>query len=644
MPVDFTLPPDTRIVGSGNPPQDIDNIIDALTATGAGLNVLNAAFAGGADPTGVADSTAAIQAAVNAASAAGGGRVFIPPGTFLVSAAILLATGVELAGAGRFASTILANPAGSGYDFSPGTTNWAAIIAAVNPTGCGVRDLGVNANSTATSGIVFLGGTYVYIRDCYVQNATGHSGTHFFGTESATVNPVLYGVMSGNIVAGCVWNVVFDGQCAGCVMSGNASYNPVDSHFSLGGLSGLAGSPGQGNSVTGNAGYGGGSTATASSAGIFLENQLDVTCSGNSVTNFQGQALLYPKQSGGTVTDNRFEGNAGTPPTYAIHFNSGAGLIDIAGNTFTNAGTGILNTSGGSQYGRMRDNNFVNVTTLLSGSLPPGSEWSGNRQLTSSYAQVTPYALPLNGPSVFLCPPSAYAPATVVQLSTFSATMASLNAAATTVAAGSNGGTISGIAAWATPSAGVLAVANTAGWPTAGTVNVAASGPTTAVVTYTGVTANTLTGCAYVSGSPAGTVATGGAVTLTGAGTGAVAVPNISTGNFTAPVSGSVMVEATLIANIATASDKFAFGLAAHGTLTPMLASNVVFLDNAVGASRQYTMKFLVTGLTAASTYNFDLMVASPSSVQITMFALASTSTAPSTSTTGPVIMTVQAV
>ena len=51
-------------------------------------------------------------------------------------------------------------------------------------------------------------------------------------------------------------------------------------------------------------------------------------------------------------------------------------------------------------------------------------------------------------------------------------------------------------------------------WPAAGTINVAASGSTTAVVTYTGISGNSLTGCAYVSGSATGTVSTGGAVTL----------------------------------------------------------------------------------------------------------------------------------
>lgn len=110
-----------------------------------------------------------------------------------------------------------------------------------------------------------------------------------------------------------------------------------------------------------------------------------------------------------------------------------------------------------------------------------------------------------------------------VVIATVAATGASVNgyfgalaaAAGTTVAAGSNGGEISqiGNAGWTTPSQGVLAVASTAGWATSGTLWVAASGSTVGQVTYTGVSGNTFTGCAYVAGSATGTVATGGAVT-----------------------------------------------------------------------------------------------------------------------------------
>jgi len=51
-----------------------------------------------ADPTGVIDSTAVIQAAIDAA--AGGGRVLVPPGTYLISDTLVMATGVVLEGVG----------------------------------------------------------------------------------------------------------------------------------------------------------------------------------------------------------------------------------------------------------------------------------------------------------------------------------------------------------------------------------------------------------------------------------------------------------------------------------------------------------------------------------------------------------------
>ena len=101
----------------------------------------------------------------------------------------------------------------------------------------------------------------------------------------------------------------------------------------------------------------------------------------------------------------------------------------------------------------------------------------------------------------------------------------------TTVASGSNGGTIANVASWANPSAGVLDVASVTGFPTSGTVYVAASGSTLAVVTYTGTAVGQLTGCAYVSGSPAGTVATGGAVSFAGNGGGSSAVLLATTGS-----------------------------------------------------------------------------------------------------------------
>jgi hypothetical protein len=106
MPAQFTLPPDTRSVGSGNPPADMNAVVDALTAQGAAFNVLNAAYSGGADPTGVSDCTAAIQAAVNALPASGG-SIYFPAGTYRVNSTVTVTqAGACLQGAGKAASVI----------------------------------------------------------------------------------------------------------------------------------------------------------------------------------------------------------------------------------------------------------------------------------------------------------------------------------------------------------------------------------------------------------------------------------------------------------------------------------------------------------------------------------------------------------
>ena len=65
-------------------------------------DVQSATFAGGADPSGNLDCTAAIQAAINAAAAAGGGIVFFRPGKYNITGTLNITTSaVVLQGAGQ---------------------------------------------------------------------------------------------------------------------------------------------------------------------------------------------------------------------------------------------------------------------------------------------------------------------------------------------------------------------------------------------------------------------------------------------------------------------------------------------------------------------------------------------------------------
>ena len=244
----------------------------------------------------------------------------------------------------------------------------------------------------------------------------------------------------------------------------------------------------------------------------------------------------------------------------------------------------------------------------------------------------------------YLCTPAQYAPVSQVLAQTISGTFAPLVAAGTTVAAGSNGGEISQIASWSSPSAGVLAVASTTGYPASGTLNVVASGTTVGVITYSGTSGgNTFTGCAYVSGSATGTVATGNAVTA------ATGTALASTGSFTAPASGDVLVTANFAFECSAAAVFCGFGLAAHGTVTPMAGNIAVIKSTATTDPLMQTVKFLVTGLTPGTSYNLDLMfcVSGTGANTLSVVAIGATGTTPTLNSGNmgaPVVMTVQAV
>lgn len=97
-------------------------------------NVLDPQYAGGADPTGVASSTAAIQAALDAKK-----YVIFPVGTYLTSRLVLKFQGQLLVGAGRDA-TVLLCPTGycitnySGIDAAPIGADWIGGFKLCNMT------------------------------------------------------------------------------------------------------------------------------------------------------------------------------------------------------------------------------------------------------------------------------------------------------------------------------------------------------------------------------------------------------------------------------------------------------------------------------------------------------------------------------
>lgn len=85
---------------------EVDTALGNATSGAGGpfIDVTGADY--GAAGDGVTDDRAAIQAAIDAASAAGGGVVFLPAGTYLIKRPLFLPSKVTLMGAGRGATTI----------------------------------------------------------------------------------------------------------------------------------------------------------------------------------------------------------------------------------------------------------------------------------------------------------------------------------------------------------------------------------------------------------------------------------------------------------------------------------------------------------------------------------------------------------
>lgn len=126
----------------------------------------------------------------------------------------------------------------------------------------------------------------------------------------------------------------------------------------------------------------------------------------------------------------------------------------------------------------------------------------------------------------------------------------------------------------------------------------------------------------------------------------AVSSSLVNTGSFTAPPSGSVLVTASFVPS-ATASQVWAFALAAHGTVTPVIGNVVLGLGNSTAQNNPTSIQFLVTGLTPGTSYNFDLLFAIAGGGTLAVRANGQTSTTPTGATNapnGPVVMTVQAV
>lgn len=184
-------------------------LADALVAVSGTVFYVVTDSAYGAAGDGVADDAAAIQAAVDAAAAAGGGVVWFPAGTYLITTPIVV-TGlkVSLRGVNHRAS-IIQNTAAAG--------NAISVVAGVSSyTGMVIEGLGITHSSSSTGRGINVGSTYgVTIRNCRVdKHLTGIrvSGSQGYRIADCHITSRTTGL------ALCIDSSSSDGTIDGCTL------------------------------------------------------------------------------------------------------------------------------------------------------------------------------------------------------------------------------------------------------------------------------------------------------------------------------------------------------------------------------------------------------------------------------------------
>jgi hypothetical protein len=187
------------------PPRGTDPYDVALRTFMDGSYVHSAAVASGTgiDPTGVADSSAAIQALIDGLGA-NGGRVVLPQGIYLLNTGLsTTAPNVEIcgeggqgqdAGVGRGATRL--HYAGSGVAFT-----FNAPASSTIYRGPVLRNLAISGTSSATMAVRFNRTNNWRVENVTISEFSGAAATAFLSDGTGNVNQ--YGTIANLVVSAC---------------------------------------------------------------------------------------------------------------------------------------------------------------------------------------------------------------------------------------------------------------------------------------------------------------------------------------------------------------------------------------------------------------------------------------------------------
>jgi hypothetical protein len=373
----YTLPGDANVPGNAGHVTDHNNIVDVLTGMGSAQNVLNTAYAGGADPTGAADSSAAIQAALNT-----GLDVYIPAGTYKAAGMALTADGQQVYGDGP-GQTIIKPASGATADvFVSGALPASAGLSGHIRNYAVIRDLEINGTSMAGTtagqgnGIHFYGARYCRILNVYIHNVPNwailldgdNTGSVNFGYNNHIRDCIFDSTPGGIYATNCEANNITDCEfkyAATATAAQQPLFTPRSSTVYMAWLT--SGYNYIRGCVFGNLGtYTTEAVRMENSGPCRIEaNRFDQVryaaihstagqniISGNQIGNASAVGTVAAIQlgSGGhTVVNNTFDATNGSAHwTYAVEEEGAYVGNTIVGNTMKNGTSGYISTNGGS--------------------------------------------------------------------------------------------------------------------------------------------------------------------------------------------------------------------------------------------------------------------------------------------------------
>ncbi|WP_040261690.1 putative Ig domain-containing protein [Pseudomonas massiliensis] len=286
----------------------------------------------GAVGDGVTDDTAAMQAAIDAAAAAGGGTVFVPSGTYIVSAGeepsdgcLMLKSNVYMEGEGAGKTTV---KVADGSD-----TKITGVIRSAygeETHDFGLSNLTIDGNRDNTTGKIdgwfngYIPGqdghdSNVTLSGVEIMNCSGYG----FDPHEQTINMLIENCVShGNGLDGFVADYMIDTKYVNNVAYDNDrhGFNIVTSTNDF--------------TMTGNVAYGNGGNGIVVQRGSEdIPSPYDITIEGGSVYDNGAEGVLVKLSSDVTVSG------------VDIHDNGGAGVriygstgVTVTGNTLTNNG------------------------------------------------------------------------------------------------------------------------------------------------------------------------------------------------------------------------------------------------------------------------------------------------------------------